>query len=159
MGSGKTTIGKNLSKKMNIPFIDLDQYIEEKEGLTIVEIFKKFGEVHFRKIEHLYFKELLKYNETFVLSLGGGTPCYANNHLFLQNDDIESFYIKTSIKILVERLKHSENRPLLKNIEDLNTYVAQHLFERLFFYNYAKYTIETNNKSINNICEEILTNI
>src|SRR5690606_31864596 len=93
MGSGKTTIGKKLSKIINYEFIDLDAFIEEKENLTINEIFKTKGEIYFRKIEHLYFIDIINQSSNFILSLGGGTPCYANNHLKLKRSDITSIYL------------------------------------------------------------------
>ncbi|WCM41889.1 shikimate kinase [Flavobacterium sp. CBA20B-1] len=156
MGSGKTTVGKKLGVELAIPFIDLDHFIEDKEQLTINEIFKQKGEVYFRKAEQFWFNELLNTNEQFVLSLGGGTPCYANNHLKLQDDRVQSFYLKTNVSTLVERLKNS-NRPLLQNIDDLTTYIAQHLFERNYFYNFSKHILPTNNKDITAICHEILS--
>lgn len=159
MGSGKTTIGKNLSEKLNIPFIDLDHYISEKEGLSIPEIFKKYGEVYFRKKEHFYLNQLLATEDRYILSLGGGTPCYANNHLALQNENVESFYLKASISTLLSRLEKCNNRPLLNNVDDLKSYIAQHLFERSFFYNFSKHTITVDNNSIEDICNNILTNI
>lgn len=158
MGSGKTTIGKILSKKLNIPFIDLDEYIEKKEQLSINEIFTTKGEIYFRKQEHLFFKELLQSRETFVLSLGGGTPCYANNHLLLQSDVADSFYLKAKVSTLVDRLKNEkENRPLLQTTDDLASYIGQHLFERVYYYNFAQYKINTDLKDFEIICNEIIS--
>ena len=95
MGSGKTTIGKYLSEKSYIPFFDLDTYIETKEKLSITDIFDKKGEIYFRKIEHLYLKEFLQDNDSYVLSLGGGTPCYAGNmDIIKEHTDIHSFYLQ-----------------------------------------------------------------
>ena len=68
-----------------------------------------------------------------IISLGAETPCYANNHLFLQDANVLSFYLNTSVTILTERLQHSKNRPLLENIPNLKSYIAQHLFERSYF--------------------------
>lgn len=155
MGSGKTTIGKKLSEKLNIDFIDLDKFIETKEDLKIPEIFKQKGEIYFRKIEHKWFNELLKENKSLIISLGGGTPCYANNHLHLQNTNVLSFYLKASLEDLINRLKQTKDRPLLNNINDLSSFIAQHLFERSYFYNFCKFKINTTNKDVNNICNEI----
>ena len=60
MGSGKTTVGKKLNQNLNIDFIDLDEFIEQKEGLKIAEIFKQKGEIYFRKQESIWFNHLLK---------------------------------------------------------------------------------------------------
>lgn len=156
MGSGKTTIGKKLADNLQIPFIDLDQYIEVKEELSITDLFDKKGEVYFRKKEHMYLKELMERTENFVLSLGGGTPCYANNHLYLQSTDVESIYLKASITTLEKRLTISTNRPLLKHVTNLKEYIAQHLFERNYFYNFSQHTIVIDNKDTEIIVDEIL---
>lgn len=156
MGSGKTTIGKKLADNLQIPFIDLDQYIEVKEELSITDLFDKKGEVYFRKKEHMYLKELMERTENFVLSLGGGTPCYANNHLYLQSTDVESIYLKASITTLEKRLTISTNRPLLKHVTNLKEYIAQHLFERNYFYNFSQHTIVIDNKDTKAIVDEIL---
>lgn len=155
MGSGKTTIGKKLNQNLNIDFIDLDEFIEEKEGLKISEIFKQKGEIYFRKQESIWFNHLLNENKSLIISLGGGTPCYANNHLRLQDENVLSFYLKASIETLVSRLNQSSDRPLLENIDDLNSFVGQHVFERSYFYNFSKYKIDVNNKGVDDICLEI----
>ena len=155
MGSGKTTIGKKLNQNLNIEFIDLDAFIETKEGLKISEIFKQKGEIYFRKQENIWFNHLLNENKSLIISLGGGTPCYANNHLHLQDDNVLSFYLKASIETLTSRLKQNLNRPLLENINDLNSFIAQHIFERSYFYNFSKYKIDVNNREVDAICHEI----
>lgn len=155
MGSGKTTIGKKLNQNLNIDFIDLDAFIEANEGLTISEIFKQKGEIYFRKKESFWFNQLLNENKSLIISLGGGTPCYANNHLRLQENNVLSFYLKASLETLTNRLKQNSDRPLLKNIDDLNSFVAQHVFERSYFYNFSKYKIDVTNKKVDDICIEI----
>lgn len=157
MGSGKSTVGRFLSEKTEIPFIDLDEYIEERQQKSIKNIFETKGEIYFRKLEHQYLNELLNLDQEMIISLGGGTPCYANNHLHFEKDNIESFYLNTSIKTLSNRLKTEiDNRPLLNNTEDdLETFIAKHLFDRSYFYNKAKHKIKTDNKSIEEIALEI----
>ena len=109
MGSGKTTIGIQLARKLFLNFTDLDDFIEEKEQQSIKEIFKQKGEIYFRKIEHKYLKQFINENESYVLSLGGGTPCYAGNlDLILKNKKSLSFYLRGSIPTLFKRL--SENK-------------------------------------------------
>lgn len=159
MGSGKTTVGRKLNQNLNIDFIDLDEFIEQKEGLKISEIFKQKGEIYFRKQESIWFKYLLNEDKSLIISLGGGTPCYANNHLRLQDDTVLSFYLKANIETLMNRLKQESDRPLLENIDDLNSFVAQHIFERSYFYNFSKYKIDVNHKELDTICNEILVKI
>ncbi|WP_353103960.1 shikimate kinase, partial [Myroides odoratus] len=136
----------------------LDHEIEKQQQQKITTIFAEKGEVYFRKIEHQILHQLLNKNERAILSLGGGTPCYANNHLILQQDGIQSFYLKASIQTLTERLaKEKEHRPMLQtNTEDtLETFIAKHLFDRSYFYYQAKHVIPVDDKPVNQIVEEI----
>jgi shikimate kinase len=159
MASGKSTIGKLLSSQTGHPFLDLDEYIYQKEKLSISEIFAQKGEIYFRKKEHEYLKEVLENKQDMILSLGGGTPCYANNmELILQNDTL-SVYLKASIQTLSERLlKHKSSRPLIASLEDelVPEFIAKHLFERRFFYEQASQTIVIDHKSEMEIAAAIL---
>lgn len=158
MGSGKSTIASLLSEKLQLPFKDLDSCIESNIQNTIASVFENKGEIYFRKIEHQVFHDLVTSNESFVLSLGGGTPCYANNHLLLNGTDIISVYLKTSIDTLFHRIKDEKTkRPLIANKSDnaLKEFIAQHLFERSYFYNQASYTVGTDGKSPAEIVSDI----
>ena len=158
MASGKSTIGREISKKLDMKFIDLDDYISKREKRSISEIFKVEGEIYFRKIESLYLGEILNSKDSFILSLGGGTPCYSNNMELILNSEASSIYIKADIKTLASRLTAEKNkRPLVADLEDdkLIEFVAKHLFERRFFYEQASITINSEDKSI----EEIITEI
>ena len=159
MGSGKTTIGAQLAKKLYQNFTDLDSYIEKEENKTITEIFKEKGEIYFRKIEHTYLKKFINENDTYVLSMGGGTPCYANNmNIISKETDLHSIYLKASVGTLYDRLKNnSSKRPLLAKLtkESLIEYIAKHLFERNIYYEKAKHRISINSKGIDAIVAEI----
>ncbi|WP_426484057.1 shikimate kinase [Flavobacterium sp. 2] len=159
MGCGKSTIAQNLSKITNIPFLDLDTCIEKRANLSINEIFSKQGEVYFRKLEHEMFVELLNSSENNIIGLGGGTPCYANNHLLLQNDDIVSIYLKASIDTLYNRLAQNKSkRPLIANMEEdeMKEFIAKHLFDRSFYYNHAQHKVSVDAKSVEETVEDIL---
>ncbi len=158
MASGKSTIGREISKKLDMKFIDLDDYISKREKRSISEIFKVKGEIYFRRIESFYLSEILNSKDSFILSLGGGTPCYSNNMELILNSEASSIYIKASIKTLVARLTSEKNkRPLVAELEDdkLIEFVAKHLFERRFFYEQASITVITEDKSIEEITTEI----
>ena len=158
MASGKSTIGREISKKLDMKFIDLDDYISKREKRAISDIFKVKGEIYFRRIESLYLSEILNSKDNFILSLGGGTPCYSNNMDLIMNSEAVSIYIKAGIKTLVSRLTAEKNkRPLVAELEDdkLVEFVAKHLFERGFFYEQASMTVNTEDKSAEEITTEI----
>jgi shikimate kinase len=158
MASGKSTIGREISKKLDMKFIDLDDYISRREKSSISEIFKVKGEIYFRRIESFYLSEILNSKDRFILSLGGGTPCYSNNMELILNSEASSIYIKAGIKTLVSRLTAEKNkRPLVAELEDdkLVEFVAKHLFERRFFYEQASMTVNTEDKSTEEITTEI----
>ncbi|MBW3519598.1 shikimate kinase [Flavobacterium sp. NKUCC04_CG] len=160
MGSGKSTTAKTLGKALLLPTYDLDQLIEAECQSSISNIFLERGEIFFRKKEQEIFQKLLQAPESFVLSLGGGTPCYANNHLLLNQEQLVSVYLKASIPTLLSRLANdSNNRPILaQNTEEpLESFIAKQLFERSYFYHHAQHTIKVDQKDVATITEEIIS--
>ncbi|GLB52239.1 shikimate kinase [Neptunitalea chrysea] len=158
MGSGKSAVGKSLAVKLNQPFLDFDEYIEQKEGISVTTIFQEKGEIYFRKIEHLYLKELLDENRNMVLSLGGGTPCYSNNIALLLKATPHVFYLNVGIGTLVERLlKEKSHRPVIAHLteENLPEFIGKHLFERNSFYQQAHHHVNANKKTIEELVNEI----
>ena len=161
MGSGKTLVSKELSVLNNFKNFDLDTEISKQNNSSITEIFKKKGEIFFRKTEKEVLEKILSTEKNIILSLGGGTPCYYNNRDSI-NEKTISVFLKTNVKTLAQRLSsEKDKRPLIQNIsnEDLPEFIAKHLFERNPFYNQAKITINTDNLSAREIAEEILTQI
>ena len=157
MASGKSTIAKSIAKNLQLPAMDLDDYIVKKEGSSIQDIFKSKGEIFFRKQEAAYLKELILSENSFVLALGGGTPCYGNN-MELLKELPTTIYLKANLKTLFGRV-HPERvgRPLISDLNDdqLYEFIAKHLFERSPYYEKAKYIITVDGKSTDQIVEEI----
>ena len=160
MGSGKSVIGKELSKRILYTFYDLDYFIEMNEKLSINQIFDQKKELYFREIEKKYLKKLIDKDENKIISLGGGTPCYNNNmDLILNTKNSESIYLKRSVDFLAERLfKKLSSRPLishLKNRNELKEFISKHLFERNQYYLRSKKILNTNNLELDDVVEEL----
>lgn len=161
MGSGKSAVGKFLAQETGFSFIDLDEYIEQKEQKTIAEIFAQKGEIYFRKLETKYLDKILNNTSNAILSLGGGTPCFGDNmNLIKGYSNWKSIYLKTSINELSNRLFDERNkRPLIAHNstkEQLSEFIAKHLFERSIYYNKALISIQTDGKSISKVASEII---
>ncbi|TXE07022.1 AAA family ATPase [Seonamhaeicola algicola] len=161
MGSGKSSIGKKLAKKLNYDLIDLDDFIEEKEKATVKEIFENKGEIYFRKKEQAYLQELLSADKNIILSLGGGTPCFGDNmEQILKANNTLSIYLKASIPKLAKKLiKKKATRPLIAHIETeeaLTEFIGKHLFERIPYYSKATHHVITDDKSKKEITKDVL---
>ena len=114
MGSGKSTIGKMLSKQLNKSLIDVDYKIEDFFGISIAQIFERYGEERFRRIEETYFVEKSK-SKNLIFSTGGGIILSKKNRQILQLSK-KTIYLKTSPKQLLFNMKNNySNRPLILN--------------------------------------------
>ena len=153
MGVGKSTIGKNLAKKLNYKFIDVDKLIEIKERSSINLIFKNKSESYFRKIENDITLSELK-NDNSVISLGGGA--FLNNAIRRSAKKLSvSFWLDLPVEALIKRLKKNTQRPLLfkKNIAE----TAKKIYlERKKIYSEADYRIKCNSLKPNEVVSKIL---
>jgi shikimate kinase len=139
MGAGKSTLGKKIAKKMDIPFIDSDREIEEKYQKSIGEIFAQNGESYFRTLESDFISSLENRGE-FVLATGGGMPCFGRNMERL-NELGTTFYLERSPKELANRLFNAKTRrPLIDGLEqeELVTFIEDKLSVREEYYKTAK---------------------
>lgn len=143
MGSGKTAIGKVLANKLNLPFVDLDERIEKRTGMTIAELFSSFGEKEFRKVESSALFSLRSEGD-MVVSTGGGTPCFHDN-MDIMNSSGMSIYLEVGQDVLLNRLlQDSEHRPLLSGLskEEMQKSIQARLSGRLEYYMKATYVID-----------------
>ncbi len=151
MGSGKSSIGLMVSKKLNIDFVDVDQEIEKKIGMTISKLFENQGEKYFRETEELITLKLLKKNKT-VISLGGGA--FLNNKIKKEVlDNHISFWLKWDIKTLVNRIQNSQKRPIA--FKSSKNELVDLIKKRSIVYSKAMYKIDCENLTKNEITKNI----
>ena len=140
MGAGKTTLGKAFARELNIPFIDLDWYIEERLHKSIRELFIERGEASFRELERTMLHEVAEF-ENVIISTGGGTPCFFDNMDYM-NHTGETVFLDVCPEVLFRRLKIAKaKRPLLANKtdEELMQVITSALEKRLPYYSKAKW--------------------
>lgn len=140
MGCGKSTLGAALAAVMNVPFIDLDDYIEEKCETKITEIFRKVGEAGFRQLEQQALREVAAM--PCIVACGGGTPCFAGN-MQLMNEAGVTIWLTTSVERIAARLclpEQKAKRPLIahKSNEEILAFVGTQLAARQPFYSQAQ---------------------
>jgi shikimate kinase len=155
MGSGKTHWGKLLSAKLKLPFFDLDAVIIKTENKSVSDIFTEKGEEYFRYKEKEVLEELVNDHDKFILSCGGGTPCFFNSIEFMKKNGIV-IWLNTSIGILKERLlKEKMSRPLVRTIGDaeLKNYIIRKLGERKMYYERADIMVHEDAVSLENLIE------
>ena len=154
MGSGKSTLGKSLSEKIQKPFIDLDSEIEKVAGKSITEIFDIDGEEQFREMET---KQLIKYSES-IIACGGGIVLNNANRQFINENGI-AILLLTTMGELTQRLSTSNNRPLLAD-DNMEEALTKLWMERQIDYlDTANFTIETDGKNPEQLTQEILVQI
>lgn len=112
MGCGKTTVGKILAKKTGKEFIDMDKYIEQKENMTISQIFETHGEDYFRDVEHQVCKELSEKPDLIVATGGGALTFKRNVDIIKGNASV--LLISVPVEVIAQRLKNDTTRPLLQ---------------------------------------------
>ena len=157
MGSGKTTIGQALADKLSYQFLDTDAYIEEEQNTTISHIFTEYGEEYFRNMETATIENLEKNTNHSIVSTGGGLPLRERNGAVLQKMGFVVFF-SVKKETVLKRLEGDTQRPLLQGDN-----VVQKMEEMLHFrnpiYEYtAHLKVEVDNKTVEEITEEIYRN-
>ena len=153
MGSGKTTVGRALAKELDMPFYDLDWYIESRMRKKVRQIFAEQGEEGFRRIERNMLHEVAEF-EDVVISCGGGTPCFFDNMEYM-NSQSQVVWLKASPEVLHKHLLMGKgDRPLLKGKtpDELIAFIREQLQYREQFYSKARYTLDV---SLMDNCEKI----
>ena len=147
MGSGKSIIGKDLSKYLNFKFYDTDREIELKTKKSINEIFKEYGELYFRNLEEKICIKLLNKNNC-VISLGGGSITNKEIRKSIKQNSY-SIYLQVKLNNLVNRLKSSKKRPLLNKYENKIEILKKLYEDRQQFYEKANFIVNNDTDKIN----------
>lgn len=157
MGVGKTTVSSYLSKILNRKYIEIDEYIEEQQNMTISKIFEKYGETYFRDLETETLK-MLNSTDNTIISCGGGIVLREEN-IDLMKKQGKIILLTATPQTVYDRVKFSNERPILNN--NMNVEFISSLMEKrkIKYLNSADLIIDTNDKTIEKICEEIISNI
>lgn len=156
MGSGKSTFGPKLANALQLPFYDLDILFEERYKISIQNFFSKYGENHFREFEHQILIEAAE-KEEFILSTGGGTPCFFDQMNFM-NERGETLFLNPPFEVLAKRLKTSaKKRPLLQRFgtADFEKNLHEHFAEREIYYKQASFIIDEASPVEEEVAEQI----
>lgn len=152
MGSGKTYWGKKWAQQYGITFVDLDEQIEQSEGMSINEVFEKKGEDHFRLLEAAALKSTADLH-TAIIACGGGTPCFGSN-LKWMSENGKTLFIEASPDELLHNLRNeTTNRPLLKrmNTAEMRLYIEEKLQERNSYYLKANHILPYKHLAIHSL--------
>lgn len=150
MGAGKSTVGKRLSEKLNWPFYDMDDSIEDQYEMTIPEIFDEFGEETFREIETDLLQELSNKSIPGVVSTGGGVPVNEENRKIMKKTGT-IVYLQVSPDEAYDRIRSKSDRPKLKS----RSQFKKLLREREEYYAQADYSVDTSHSTPSEVVEQI----
>lgn len=153
MATGKTSVGKELANRLNMEFFDLDDLIEQRENMAIVDIFKQKGEPYFRKAEKEAVKDI-SLKKDLVVGCGGGAIVDEENLATLKRSGL-IICLKTEVDVILERSKGTVQRPLL-NVENPRERISELLKKREPFYNQADYVIDTTDLEIKEVVDKVL---
>lgn len=156
MGTGKTSVGRMLSEKLQVPVLDSDRMLAEQENMTVSEIFARYGEAYFRDAETALLRTLQRREDCFILSTGGGLPLREENRPLLRKLGAV-VYLQSSLDTLEIRLARDTSRPLLRGDGPLRGRIARILEEREPKYlDAADICIVNDGKSVSQTADEII---
>lgn len=153
MGTGKTAVGRLLGRRLGLPFVDMDQWIEEREGESVKETFRRHGEFYFRQRERQAVRELTK-GPSKVIATGGGTVAYVENRLRLKEYGV-LICLTAGPDVILERIRRGEERPLLAQ-GDPRTRIIELLKIREESYRDSNHEIDTSALTPEEVAEQIL---
>jgi shikimate kinase len=157
MASGKSTIGKKLANKLNLPFVDLDTYIEKKFNTKIRFLMYERGQEEFRVIEKEALSEVIEKYKDAIISTGGGTPCFFDNMEKMRKNGT-TIYLEMDVPTLVNRLLYAKkDRPLIwgKSKEDLTIYAKELMNKRKSDYEQADFKVDGKNLNVKTLVDLI----
>jgi shikimate kinase len=157
MGAGKSTIGRHLSKRLNMVFHDSDAAIEQRTGVSIATIFEIEGEVGFRAREEQMITELCG-NDNIILATGGGSVLSEKNRKILQYSG-HVIYLSTSAKQLYMRIRHDKSRPLMQTEDPLQTLTDLLMTREPYYLEVADSIIKTGQQRVSVVIKKILTSL
>ena len=157
MGSGKTHWGRLLSQKLSLPFFDFDEQIVNTEGKSIADIFIQQGEEYFRLKEKEVLHIITESHTTFVMSCGGGAPCYFNNIEYMKQSGTTVWINATLITLYDRLVKEKEHRPLLKDLSngELKMFIKKKFSDRKIYYEQADIVIEDETITLDRFIEKV----
>lgn len=155
-GSGKSTFGVELAKAMNTLFVDLDKEIEASEKKDISRIFTEKGEGYFRNVESKHLNKLSETEESFIMSTGGGTPCFHNGMNVMKERGVV-VYLDVPIESLIKRLEKTDlsTRPKFEENSDINRQLADLYKERVSTYQMADIVIQVDEIDYSELARKI----
>lgn len=156
MGVGKTTIASELAKSLNYKWIDMDKMIEEKQKMTISEIFNQYGEDYFRKLEHETLKEVVQL-EDVIIATGGGVVGQQNNRTLLCNHTAV-IHLTANAQCILDRIiaQGIDSRPLLAAAEYPLETIHELLWQRKPWYDIAHFQVDTTDQSTEQVVQRII---
>ena len=153
MGVGKTTIGRRLADHFGLQFVDADEEIEKAAGMSIADIFAKYGEKEFRDGEQRVIARLLE-GAPFILATGGGALTHPLTRDKLKSHAI-TLWLKTDIKVLAKRVANRTHRPLLKDRDPIEV-LKEHVKTRYPLYEMADIAVDTGDQSHSKALDQVV---